>query len=143
MIGHDVGFHPMPVSVETAALCKSMAELHRHKAFKLLLETEKITSLIVKKMLTWSQSVFNVHKGKATWPDDKQALERVLVTESLRRKEDSTRKATCNPQNRESLFTTGNGFPVSLCASIHRLITENPNRFGPTRSLPFSAKAMA
>ena len=69
----------MPVSVETAALCKSMAELHRHKAFRLLLESEKITPLIMEKMLTWPHSGFNVHRGKTTWPDDKQALERALA----------------------------------------------------------------
>ena len=79
MTARDGTFLHMPVSAERGALCKSMAELFRHKVFKLLLVSEKITPLIVEEMLTWPHSGFNVHKGNTIEPHDKPALERALA----------------------------------------------------------------
>jgi hypothetical protein len=57
----------------------ALAKLFRAQVLSLLLNAEKITSLIVEKILAWHHSGFNIHRGEPIEPDDHKAVERVVA----------------------------------------------------------------
>ena len=55
--------------------CGALEKLFRHEVLKMLKSEGKINELIIKNMMNWRHSGFNVYCGKAIWPRNREGHE--------------------------------------------------------------------
>ena len=134
-------FPPMPASATQAVsklLPSSCARIFRHKVLKLLLSERKITEDLVRMLMSWRHSGFNVFSGPQIYPREGAAMDnlaRYVIRASL-----SQKRTSCWRSTERGVKTQGEKWPrlhLFLLRLISPFIVINHTRRDSPPSLPF------
>jgi len=98
------GFQAAPVIVR-----KDLEEIFRHKVLKLLLSERKITEDLVRMLMSWRHSGFNVFSGPQIYPREGAAMDnlaRYVIRASL-----SQKRTSCWRSTERGVKTQGEKWP--------------------------------